>query len=267
MILYCIFMGGISGGNCPVKWFVSGLSHPLSGTSLIGTIMGGSRIVYKSGEKIGTCIFHKDTVTRKGKRYGLFICECGNTFEVIISAVKNGNTKSCGCLKIKSLIGRATTHGLSHHNLCKKWLVMKDRCHNHRNKGYKNYGGRGITVCDEWRNDFKAFYDHVTHLEHYDEPGMSLDRERNNEGYKPGNVRWTTRHIQSVNSRIKSNNTSGYTGVSYFKLKGRWSSRIAIHGDAIFLGYYDSPQQAVAVRNNYIIANNLTEYQIQYRTV
>ena len=78
---------------------------------------------------------------------------------------------------------------------------MKNRCYNINCPEYKNYGGRGITICDEWRNSFVAFYDYVSKLEHFNEPGRSLDRIDNNKGYCPGNVRWATAKEQANNKR------------------------------------------------------------------
>ena len=143
------------------------------------------------------------------------------------------------------------------------WNNMRNRCYNSKLSGFKNYGGRGITVCDEWKNDLTAFIDYVTQLPHYSEPSMTLDRERNNEGYKPGNMRWTTRHIQNTNSRRRKDNTSGYAGVSYNKVMRGWRSGIKINRKRIDLGHYDTPQEAAQARNQYIIKNNLTEYAIQ----
>lgn len=78
---------------------------------------------------------------------------------------------------------------------------MKDRCGNPRNKRYEDWGGRGITVCDEWKNDFQAFYDYVSKLSHFGEAGYSLDRINNDGNYEPNNVRWATRIEQNNNKR------------------------------------------------------------------
>ena len=78
---------------------------------------------------------------------------------------------------------------------------MKDRCFNERNKRFFDWGGRGITVCDEWKNSFQAFYDHVSQLPHFGEEGYSIDRINNDENYEPGNVRWATVKEQNNNKR------------------------------------------------------------------
>ena len=78
---------------------------------------------------------------------------------------------------------------------------MRARCNNPNNKSYKNYGARGITVCDEWNRDFQTYWNYVSKLDHYGEEGYTLDRIDNNKGYEPGNVRWATKSEQERNKR------------------------------------------------------------------
>ncbi len=151
-------------------------------------------------------------------------------------------------------------HGLSKHRLFRIWVFILDRCSNPNATGYKNYGARGIKVCDEWENDFKVFYDYVTQLSHYGESGMTLDRTDNDGNYEPGNLRWVNMHIQRVNSRsIKSK--TGYTGV--YANRNNFLARVKINYKNINLGTYSTIKEAVEDRNQYIIDNNLTEYPIQ----
>jgi len=93
------------------------------------------------------------------------------------------------------------THGLSNTKAHKVWLDMRARCFNPKKERYKNYGGRGITVCKEWAGSdgFQAFYDYVSKLEHFGEEGYSLDRINVNGNYEPGNIRWATDAQQKRN--------------------------------------------------------------------
>jgi len=121
-------------------------------------------------------------------------CSCGNVCEVRSGNLKNGHTNSCGCFK--SAIN--TTHGGS--RLCEYriWNLMRQRCSNKNLKTFKHYGGRGITVCERWRNSFDAFLDDMGRRP---SEKHSIDRIDNNGNYEPGNCRWTTQRQQSRNKR------------------------------------------------------------------
>lgn len=82
--------------------------------------------------------------------------------------------------------------------------MIKDRCYNEKSINYQHYGGRGITICDEWINDFKAFHEHMMSLPHALEEGYTIDRKINLLGYKPGNMRWATWDEQNNNRRARS---------------------------------------------------------------
>jgi hypothetical protein len=114
--------------------------------------------------------------------------------------LKKGGSQSCGCIANEKTSKRSRTHGMSRTTVHSKWMSMIQRCTNALEAAYPNYGGRGIRVCDEWLNDFQAFYDHVSTLPHFGEKGRSLDRIDNDGNYEPGNVRWATRTEQQRNT-------------------------------------------------------------------
>lgn len=144
-------------------------------------------------------VINEDKIRRDNKVYLLCRCECGTQKEVIIKNLRSGTSRSCGCERSKNLIKRNTKHGKRFTKTWRAWHSMKNRCYNKNFTQYKNYGGRGIEVCDEWRSSFVAFYDHVG-----DAPeGKTLDRIDNNGNYEPGNVRWSTYKEQCQN---KGNN-------------------------------------------------------------
>ena len=93
--------------------------------------------------------------TEKSKykaRFGLYKCKCGNTFKSMTHHIKSGRTKSCGCIKKMKMSEMSKTHGLTYHRLYKTWKSMMQRCNNQGIATYKYYGGRGIKVCDRWKD-------------------------------------------------------------------------------------------------------------------
>ena len=197
--------------------------------------------------------------SRQRYKYGLYECAyCGNHWEVMVHSINSESTKSCGCQKYTGLI----THGVTKHRLYYIWFGLVDRCTNPNHNRYKDYGGRGITVCEEWL-DVKNFIEDMypSYME-----GLSLDRIDNDKGYSLDNCRWADRTTQAINRRIQKNNTSGFVGVSYHNGKARWAASVGVNYKTLHIGYFNSVQEAVEARDIYIIENSLphklsTEYK------
>lgn len=129
-------------------------------------------------------------------------CDCGKIVHARAAHVRSGNTKSCGCLRLRILKQSTPLHG--HATKGNKspeywaWASMIQRCHNPKAQAYHNYGGRGIKVNAEWRQSFKAF---IKHMGNRPTPSHSLDRINNDGDYEPGNCRWSTKSDQAKNRR------------------------------------------------------------------
>jgi len=126
-------------------------------------------------------------------------CDCGNKKAIVSTkGMREQGTQSCGCLRREIVSKIHTKHGMSKTTEWIIWVGIMQRCEDVNCTTYRYYGGRGIKICDTWRNDFLAFYNHVG-----PRPSKkhSIDRIDNNKGYEPGNVRWATRTDQTNNSR------------------------------------------------------------------
>ena len=158
-----------------------------------------------TGKRFGRWVVIKYDHTNKHREpYWECKCECGTTKVVLGASLKNGNSRSCGCLQRDTARKRATTHGMRFSRIHGVWAGMIERCENPKHKDYKSYGGRGIKVCEEWRSDFSNFQ-RWAYANGYDENAptgkCTIDRIDVNSNYCPSNCRWVDMATQSKNKR------------------------------------------------------------------
>lgn len=159
-------------------------------------------------------------------------CDCGNVVYVLGSSLRNGNTKSCGCLAREMTVKRNTTHGLTHHPLRIIYAGMKQRCYYKKDTHYQRYGGRGISICNEWKNDFKKFYDWAIGAGW--KPGLTIDRIDNDGNYEPSNCRWIPLDEQYKNrsdTRLITCNGETHSLTEWARISGNYHKTIAYRLD------------------------------------
>lgn len=197
------------------------------------------RFIDMTGRVVGDqTVIAQDGLDRHGQARWSVRCVCGSVRSVSGGKLRRGEAGSCGCQKPRKLAASATRHGASAGGRLtpeyRAWSGMIDRCERPSFSQFANYGGRGITVCAEWRHDFAAF---LAHVGPRPSDKHSIDRIDNARGYEPGNVRWATRTEQNRNKR---SNVAAHlidaaqaNGIKYGTLYGRlslgWSDHDAVN--------------------------------------
>lgn len=160
----------------------------------------------------------------------LCMCDCGNETVVSGGHLRGLKTKSCGCSRKET---KNFTHKMTGSRLYKVWQAMKSRCYYEKSEMFKHYGGRGITVCDEWKNSFISFYDWSI-KNGYDENAergqCTIDRIDVNGNYEPNNCRWATIKQQANNTR--RNHLIKYNGKT--QTVSQWANELGVEPDSIF---------------------------------
>lgn len=202
------------------------------------------------GKKFNRLTVIGESTKRPNSTSAVWICECDCKKHVFVTThdLKTGHSKSCGCLSRELLIKRNISNATHKQKINNKttheyyaWIGMKTRCCNINNRDYKNYGGRGIKIYNDWLTSFESFYAYVgksPSIKH------TIDRINNNGNYEPGNVRWATKKEQANNRRntrlfnykgdIKTaSELAEMAGICYSTMKHRlvrgWNPEIVIH--------------------------------------
>lgn len=155
------------------------------------------------------------------------VCDCGATSKVSTGDLRNGHSRSCGCLKDEVTTERNFKHGYSKDSKeYNAWQAAKRRCFNPNTPHYKDYGGRGISMVDTWTNDFEKFFADMGPRPE----GFSLERLDVDGNYCPENCIWADSYTQAQNRRMNSLNSSGKTGVSWVASIAKYEAYIGVEG-------------------------------------
>lgn len=198
----------------------------------------GIRKIGLVGKRYGRLTVTDETMRKdsSGKRTLACKCDCGTeNYVVRMNNLTSGNTTSCGC--------QQGTHKMSHTRTYQIWEGMKRRCRPDLAETYPYHAGKGITYCEEW-SKFENFFADMGETP----DGMSLDRIDVNGNYCKENCRWATNSLQGYNKGLDPNNTSGKSGVSFYRSQGKWSAEIHVNNEHIRLGMFVNYEDAVRAR-------------------
>lgn len=184
-----------------------------------------------TGQRFGRLVALRHEATPGAKTFWFCRCDCGKEVLVGYGELKSGNTRSCGCLRKETasehLREITRKHGMFGTRLYHIWDSMKARCYNKNHAAYKNYGGRGISVCKDWRKNFESFYKWA--IENGYQEHLTIDRIDNNGDYCPQNCRWATYLEQAENRR----STIFLTVLGETKTISEWSAETGISKSCI----------------------------------
>lgn len=191
-----------------------------------------SKVKDLTGQKFNRLTVIEPARSKSGRYAWKCLCDCGNYTITVSAQLKNGNTKSCGCYKNDIARERFTKHGFSKTKLFSVYQGMQSRCNNIKNNMYKHYGGRGISVCDEWsgENGFINFYNWS--MSNGYKEGLQIDRINNEGNYCPKNCRWVTCRENLMNKsntlfyeykgeKMTLQEWATKSGISYKRLRAR----------------------------------------------
>lgn len=199
----------------------------------------------------------EDYIDKNGRHYAMWRCKCSceNQTEknVLEKSLKRGKSQSCGCLHREMISENFSIHKMASSRLYLIWKGMKARCYIKSHNRYEKYGAKGITVCDEWVNDFQAFYDWAMQ-NGYDEKALrnecTLERKDVNGNYSPENCCWANATVQCINQNLRKDNKTGVKGVNWDENRNMWQAQLQINKKKVLNEHFHSFDDAVKARKN-----------------
>jgi hypothetical protein len=190
-----------------------------------------SRLIDLTGQQFERLtVISRAENTTTGKAQWYCECECDKKIVVVRGEhLRSGHTTSCGCIQKENAAKAQTVHSKSRSRIYRIWASLKKRIQNENNKNYKDYGGRGITICEEWESNFQAFNEWAISNGYTD--NLTIDRIDNDKGYSPDNCRWITRKKQCNNKR----NNSYITFRGSTKTLSEWAEEYGIQSSTILM--------------------------------
>ena len=223
--------------DCGKTKVVVGYSLTGGRTNSCGKHGSSHRLKDVVGQKFGrlTVVSRFGSNPRKAATW-LCVCDCSGETVVPTSHLLSGHTMSCACAAKDRFRSMVTHHGQAHRSgysgAYKSWANMIKRCTSSKHPFWKNYGGRGITICEKWRR-FEGFFEDMGPRP----PKLSLDRKNGNDNYEKLNCRWATSLVQGQNQRLRSDSKTGVRGVT-IAARHRYKAGITADGKKIHLGYF-----------------------------
>lgn len=193
------------------------------------------------GKRFGRLLVINSAPSLPKKRRWLCKCDCGNEYTVITAKLNNGHVRSCGCMRSETARARMQTHKMSGSITHKRWKSMLSRCFTVNSKSYPRYGGRGITVCAQWKDSFEIF---LRDMGECPDDGLTLERKETDGNYEPSNCKWATRKEQNRNT--SRNRLLEYHGEK--RCVSEWAEILGLSVNTIYKRIYagKSDEEALA---------------------
>ena len=190
--------------------------HTVSCGCRLEETQSGQTLIDLTGQRFGKLVvLGRNKEKQSNKKHVMWdcVCDCGNYTTVAGNHLNSGHTRSCGCLGVESIRTRCVTHGMTNTPLYRVFRAIHNRCEDPNNKEYHRYGGRNISVCEEWKSNggFQAFYEWAINNGY--KKGLTIDRIDCDGNYEPSNCRWATYKVQ--NNNRSNNRLIEYNGMIY----------------------------------------------------